>query len=1014
MKPPHKKRHRVPASCSVCRRRKSKCDRAKPICGSCKQKSISHLCFYESDYRDSNDEPRSDDVQYRSGERPLQTAGEPMATIQVIPSPLAGGSFANGAIPPATGGSHFVDYAEQSPLAFSFQPTNSPIHNNVYSNEPSVGYIPQSYDGTNSNGNTLQHSATSVNKAFNQPPLPHNINLPPLNDNISVNTNAPQPKPKDQNLIAVSIGPHSTLQINSSDTIDILNSASYSYDVDGRLWQHQGPLSYIGVIKSDPFIKILRHYALKLFQSGDIAQYILAETSKRRDLALSSPREINVTGETNSVISTSEQDNLMNSIENETHDIKHDNNENDNEKILDLQKSRRQSTSQWSPSSQKEPGSNNDKVSRNIKKESASLDEDNMKFFPRLKSLVLKAKDKTELFSIAESMILKFLPSKKNTFIIFYKFFKYVYPFVPIIDENSFIMDLNEVFPEKFPFFENDYYSEIRVTDDEDLTLLGILMLVMRLGYMSLINHEVSNNEYNEDEISIILEMKKISTDTFNSILNICIPDCLTSRSSFRTVQCLFLLHFYKRVAPNDSHGLGGVDADILFGAIVKHALSIGLNRDPTFYSRHDSILKKPALVKTWRLLWQLIVITDAESAIQSGTNLNIRTLEFVDVKNPEIDNLSGEVEDTFSYIKQICDSYRRIVNMISDIQNKPKVLDILIETKNLEQIFFKFFGKDYFKDHICKPAPTVDNHASHIHVKSEQHGQSYLKVIKYLTFITLRTNLSCLYYKIAAHYEDEHTKSNTVSMNAGIELFKIHIKSVVQLVYIISHVLDHSDELFGSNYDYILTAVNERCMIRTHSFLTSLFARLLHYKQTLNEAKTKDTNFNERSRAVDELFNRIIIESEIFVGNFRKLSRTYINSYKLYVMTYFVLRQSMDNVDVFFSELKISHTGTNMLEFFTISELEYLCKLCEEVRSAKEERDKLSKKRRGLGGTTTHSAISLPLSVDLTDSSRVSLDGSSMEIGDFNLNSVFGTPFLTNEELLRLFEIYADLDVDT
>ena len=55
--------------------------------------------------------------------------------------------------------------------------------------------------------------------------------------------------------------------------------------------------------------------------------------------------------------------------------------------------------------------------------------------------------------------------------------------------------------------------------------------------------------------------------------------------------------------------------------------------------------------------------------------------------------------------------------------------------------------------------------------------------------------------------------------MKAGIELFKIYIKSVVQLVYIMSYVLDNSVYLFGKNFDYMLTASNERYMIKTHSF---------------------------------------------------------------------------------------------------------------------------------------------------------------------------------------------------
>ncbi|SGZ58582.1 CIC11C00000005525 [Sungouiella intermedia] len=45
----YKKRHRIPASCLVCRKRKSKCDRTRPVCGTCKKKLIAHLCNYEDD-----------------------------------------------------------------------------------------------------------------------------------------------------------------------------------------------------------------------------------------------------------------------------------------------------------------------------------------------------------------------------------------------------------------------------------------------------------------------------------------------------------------------------------------------------------------------------------------------------------------------------------------------------------------------------------------------------------------------------------------------------------------------------------------------------------------------------------------------------------------------------------------------------------------------------------------------------------------------------------------------------
>ncbi|ODV93958.1 hypothetical protein PACTADRAFT_24771, partial [Pachysolen tannophilus NRRL Y-2460] len=41
-------RKRLSVSCKLCRKKKIKCDRERPICGSCKKNGIpSHLCIYD-------------------------------------------------------------------------------------------------------------------------------------------------------------------------------------------------------------------------------------------------------------------------------------------------------------------------------------------------------------------------------------------------------------------------------------------------------------------------------------------------------------------------------------------------------------------------------------------------------------------------------------------------------------------------------------------------------------------------------------------------------------------------------------------------------------------------------------------------------------------------------------------------------------------------------------------------------------------------------------------------------
>ena len=138
--------------------------------------------------------------------------------------------------------------------------------------------------------------------------------------------------------------------------------------------------------------------------------------------------------------------------------------------------------------------------------------------------------------------------------------------------------------------------------------------------------------------------------------------------------------------------------------------------------------------------------------------------------------------------------------------------------------------------------------------------------------------------------------------MKAGIELFKIYIKSVVQLVYIMSYVLDNSVYLFGKNFDYMLTASNERYMIKTHSFLTS-FSLDYYIKKELSFKVFKEISYMSRLECINNLFDIVLEDVELFVGDFRRLSKTYINSYRLYIITFIVLRQSIDNSDAFFEK---------------------------------------------------------------------------------------------------------------
>ncbi|KAH3900434.1 Hap1p SCDLUD_003415 [Saccharomycodes ludwigii] len=64
--PPKRKRNRVPLSCTICRKRKVKCDKTRPHCKQCEKTGMSHLCHYmEQSWAEEAEKELSKDVELK-------------------------------------------------------------------------------------------------------------------------------------------------------------------------------------------------------------------------------------------------------------------------------------------------------------------------------------------------------------------------------------------------------------------------------------------------------------------------------------------------------------------------------------------------------------------------------------------------------------------------------------------------------------------------------------------------------------------------------------------------------------------------------------------------------------------------------------------------------------------------------------------------------------------------------------------------------------------------------------
>ncbi|KAK8442458.1 hypothetical protein ACI3LY_002242 [Candidozyma auris] len=823
----------------------------------------------------------------------------------------------------------------------------------------------------------------------------------------SSTSNEPSP-----DYVSISIGSN-ILQIELDDTMDSFSAATNSLLVEGELWQQQGPLSYVGLTKSDPFIKLIRSFSIEIFKSDEFSQFVRRKKPLAGDK--SSPA---------SAISATSMDDTSRSEQSDQTFDRHFIEERNSEDETDLLSGGALLTTKI-----KADETNNSLPFPGPYSE-----------IPGTLSIQSLSSSKRNYYDYVQGQVISILPNKRSLYNAVSRYFKFVATFIPILHEHTFMSEVRSLFGGGFPDFGDGYYKSFFIRDEQDLNLTAQLLLIVRLGYMSLIPTDDSDAAFTKEEKHLIKDITRFKSDHYLSIINLCISEeKIQTRSTFKIVQSLTLLYYYRSVAPNDCLGISGADSQLLFGSIVNHALSIGLNRDPVNYDSIHSISKKADFVNTWRCLWHFIVNTDAMSAMLCGIVLKIPSTDISDVENPKFDKHASEREELFHKTQEICNSYRRVLNKLTNLRDKPKVIDVLRETSNLEGVFLSLFGQDFFRDYICSPAPQHGDGQDAADKKKRE--ECLLKVSRFLTFIHLRASLSCLYYLVVIHYEEKLDKDASAEITAGIELFKIFIRSVVQLVYIMSYALDNSQELFGRHYDFILTSGIERCLIKTHNFVTSFFIRLINYKRALvvqqfskmanplaSTTEDDDSELEARSEVTDSLFTIAMIEAELFVGSFWTLSKTYINSYKIYVMAYFVLKQCMENPDKLFEGMvnhkKYFHDGTNLLQFLSIGELQSLCKLCEEFRIAKVESIR-RQKTRPKGGAANADVDKDEEEGDNFDAmlanrtmyanrNTVNTYGVLQEkhmYRDFEKQAFDEQSMIGNEELLKLFELYGDLD---
>ncbi|SCU90637.1 LAME_0E09406g1_1 [Lachancea meyersii CBS 8951] len=277
--------------------------------------------------------------------------------------------------------------------------------------------------------------------------------------------------------------------------------------------------------------------------------------------------------------------------------------------------------------------------------------------------------NKTQDQAIAE--LCKMLPPKRVIASIVEKFFKHIYPVIPILDERSFKHQINQIIQVK------DEGITLQLSKPSDCCTLGILIIILRITWLSLPQNacdvdlgpqcgalfipRVSTATVLQSREDQFLMSYETSAKAIHLVRKYLIRlDELTSFSNsnvnLTTVQFaifykLYLMCCTEKTIDTQLNTFTSTSQDneahqMLLSSIVQMAFSCGLHRDPDNFPQltastngklnKEAVSNAERLKHTWRKTWYAIVSLDVQQSTSLGSPRLLRNLrDFSDTKLP-------------------------------------------------------------------------------------------------------------------------------------------------------------------------------------------------------------------------------------------------------------------------------------------------------------------------------------------------------------------------------------------
>ncbi|ONH69797.1 Multidrug resistance regulator 1 [Cyberlindnera fabianii] len=256
-----------------------------------------------------------------------------------------------------------------------------------------------------------------------------------------------------------------------------------------------------------------------------------------------------------------------------------------------------------------------------------------------------------------ENLILKYLPIRRVILALSVRFFRNVYPLIPVFDEHPFINDdLQRILGTWLNM--NEKPTKLEISTKYDIALMGLLFAVMAIASLTISTTELET-DYD------FKHLKGTSTAMFINMATLCLRHYNFTRKSYipKLIALRLLVKFYYEFCPEDDTNSDFSMGGIGLRGIISEATAMGLGCDPADIIH--SMGKSPSHATCLRKIWHKITDMDATNGIWLGIPPHFLDDESYDVKLPEpepgMDPLEAFVVSDFAFAEKKVKFYRDI-----------------------------------------------------------------------------------------------------------------------------------------------------------------------------------------------------------------------------------------------------------------------------------------------------------------------------------------------------------------